>query len=181
MRALLAGKVAALVLAFGQIALIARRGRAVALRAGGDGDPAALIGPAIGWFVPFFVLGFVMLAALWAVVGALVSRQEDLGSSSTLVQMLVMVPFFAVMFLPGQRPGHDGAVVHAVLGPGRDAGAAVPRRPAAWEPLLSLGVLAVTVVVCVLVAGRLYKGSLLQTGARVRLRRAWSGAGTQAP
>jgi ABC-2 type transport system permease protein len=48
--------------------------------------------------------------------------------------------------------------------------------PQPWEPLVSLGILAISLVGCVFVASRPYIGSLRQTGARVRLRRAWSGA-----
>jgi ABC-2 type transport system permease protein len=45
-----------------------------------------------------------------------------------------------------------------------------------WEALVSLGILAATVVAILLVASRLYTGSLLQTGARVKLSRAWAPA-----
>jgi ABC-type Na+ efflux pump permease subunit len=87
-----------------------------------------VLGPAIGWFVPFFVLGFVMLATLWAGVGALAARQEDIGGLSMPLQMAVLLPFFRGG-LPGrQRTGDDGAVVHPVLSAGGDAGPAVQRR-----------------------------------------------------
>ena len=43
---------------------------------------------------------------------------------------------------------------------------------------MSRVLLAVTLVACILVASRLYTGALLQTGARVRLARAWAGAET---
>ncbi|WP_162907529.1 hypothetical protein [Allorhizocola rhizosphaerae] len=41
-----------------------------------------------------------------------------------------------------------------------------------------MAILAATLTATVMVATRLYTGSLLQTGARVRLRRAWTGAET---
>lgn len=61
------------------------------------------------------------------------------------------------------------------------AGVAMPVRlfaeqAQAWEALLSLGILAVTVVAILLVASRLYTGSLLQTGGRVKLSKAWAPA-----
>ena len=102
--------------------------------------------PALGWFVPFMCLGFVLLAAMWAVAGSLVSRQEDLGSSMGLVMMLVMGPYFAVSFFS------DNATVMTVLSyVPFSAAVAMPVRMFAgeaqlWEPLVSLGFLAGTVV-----------------------------------
>jgi ABC-2 type transport system permease protein len=179
-RALLAGKIAAhSLLVFAQVGILALIAP-LALRAGGQGVLLAMVAPALGWYVPFFILGFVLLASMWAVAGAVVSRVEDLGSSSTLVMMFVMLPYLAVTFLQDS----DRAMLILSYVP-FTAAVAMPVRmfagdPRAWEPFVSLVVLAATVVVFVLGAARLYSGSLLQTGARVRLRRAWAGASTPA-
>jgi ABC-2 type transport system permease protein len=175
-RALLAGKIAAhSLLVFAQVGALAFL-TPLALRAGNQGALLGMVEPALGWFVPFFVLGFVLLAAMWAVAGALVSRMEDLGTSSTLVTLLVMVPYLGVTLL------HDDDLAMTIMSylP-FSAAVAMPVRmfagdPSGWEPFASMGLLAVTVVACVLGATRLYTGSVLQTGGRVRLRRAWSGA-----
>jgi ABC-2 type transport system permease protein len=177
-RALLTGKILAYsLLTFGQVGVLALLAP-IALRLGDQGVLLALIGPALGWFVPFFILGFVLLAAMWAVAGALVSRMEDLSSSSSLVMLVVFVPYIGVTFF------HDNEMAMNVLSylPFSSA-VAMPVRmftaePQVWEPFVSLGVLAVALVVCVVVANRLYSGSLLQTGAKVRLSGAWAGAET---
>jgi ABC-2 type transport system permease protein len=111
---------------------------------------------------------------MWAVAGSVVSRQEDLGSSSSLVMTLVMVPYFMVIFL------QDNALAMTVLSylP-FSAAVAMPARlftgdALMWEPALSLTMVLVTAVACVLVGARLYEGALLQTGARVKLANAWS-------
>jgi ABC-2 type transport system permease protein len=179
-RALLAGKIAAhSLLVFAQVATLALL-TPLALRAGDQGLLLSLVAPALGWYVPFFILGFVLLASMWAVAGALVSRVEDLGSSSSLVTMIVMLPYFAVTFLQE----NDRAMMILSYVP-LSAAVAMPVRmfsgePQAWEPFVSMAVLAAAVVVCVLGAARLYTGALLQTGARIRLRRAWAGAGSPA-
>jgi ABC-2 type transport system permease protein len=175
-RALLTGKIAAFsLLVFGQVAGLAALAP-IALRAGDQGVLLRLIAPAIGWFVPFFLLGFVLLAAMWAVAGALVSRMEDLSSTSSIIMLLVMAPYFGVAFFLD-----DDTVLTVLSYVPFSAAVAMPVRMFAgevqvWEPLLSMGILAVSLVVCVLVASRLYSGSLLQTGTRVRLRGAWRGA-----
>jgi ABC-2 type transport system permease protein len=45
-----------------------------------------------------------------------------------------------------------------------------------WEPLVALGILGGTIVLIVLLASRVYSGSLLQTGGKVKLTKAWAHA-----
>ncbi len=173
-RALLAGKIAGhAVLTLGQVAVLAVAAP-IALRLGGHQELLAVVAPALGWFVPFLILGFVLLASMWGVAGALVSRQEDLGSSMGVVVMLVMAPYFLVMFMS------DNAVVMTVLSyVPFSAAIAMPVRlfsgdAAAWEALVSLGLLALMVVLVLQLSTRLYSGSLLRTGGKVALSSAWS-------
>jgi ABC-2 type transport system permease protein len=174
-RALLAGKIAAhSLLVFAQVGVLAFM-TPFALRAGDAGPLLGMVQPALGWFVPFFVLGFVLLASMWAVAGSLVSRMEDLGTSSTLVTLLIMVPYMGVTFLNE----NERAMMIMSYVP-LSAAVAMPVRlfahdPYWWEPFASMAILGATVVVFLLVATRLYTGSVLQTGGRVRLRRAWAG------
>ena len=173
-RALLAGKVAAMtLLAFAQIALIVLVAFAGVQIAGGDSALVSLVGPAVGWFLPFFVLGFIMLATLWAGVGALAARQEDLAGASSPLQMAVMLPFFAVIFLS------DNAAAMKVLSyVPLSSPVAMPIRlfndeAAVWEPLVALVVLAATAAVFLAVGARVYEGSLLRTNGRTSLATAW--------
>jgi ABC-2 type transport system permease protein len=173
-RALLAGKVAAMtLLAFGQIALITLVAFVGMRLADVETGVVNLIGPAIGWFLPFFVLGFIMLAALWAGVGALAARQEDLAGTSSPLQMAVMLPFFATIFLS------DNAAAMKVLSyVPLSAPVAMPIRlfndeAAAWEPVVSLVLLALTAVALLAVGARLYEGSLLRTNGRTSFGTAW--------
>jgi ABC-2 type transport system permease protein len=175
-RALLAGKVAGhAVLTLGQVAVIAVAAP-IALSIGGQGELLSVIAPALGWFVPFMCLGFVLLAAVWAVAGSLVSRQEDLGSSTGLVLLLILGPYFAVAF-SAEKPAAMTVLSYVPF----SSAVAMPVRlfageAAIWEPFVALGVLAGTVVLIVLLASRLYAGSLMQTGGRVKLSKAWAHA-----
>jgi ABC-2 type transport system permease protein len=173
-RVLLAGKViAGGVLAMVQIALIALVTVTAAQFAPAGSTILPLLAPAIGWFVPFFVLGFVMLAALWAGVGALVNRQEDIAGASMPVQLLVMLPFFAIIFL------NDNPTAMTVLSyVPFSAPTAMPIRlflghAAPWEPIVSLVVLAAFAVATLAVGARLYEGSVLRTNGRTAIKTAW--------
>ncbi len=181
-RALLAGKIiAGGVLAMGQIALLALVAVAGMQLTDAGGGLLALLGPAIGWFVPFFVAGFLLLAALWAAAGALVSRMEDLGTTSLPVQMAVMLPFFAVLFL-NDNPTAMTVMSYVPF----SAPTAMPLRlftgdAAGWEPVLSLGILLASAAALLVVGARLYEGSLLRTNGRTSLATAWRERDTVAP
>ncbi len=173
-RALLAGKVVAMtLLAFGQIVLIALV-TIVGIRFA-DVDPGllGLIAPALGWFMPFFVLGFIMLATLWAGVGASVARQEDLAGASMPLQMAVMLPFIAVL------SAMDSPATMKILSyVPFSAPIAMPIRlfhgdAAGWEVPVSLALLVITAIALLGIGARVYEGSLLRTNGRTSLATAW--------
>jgi ABC-2 type transport system permease protein len=180
-RAMLTGKVLGnAVLAAGQIALIVVVAVVGLVLSGSEllsGKLIGQLGGALAWFVPFFLIGFLMLAGLWAVSGSLVSRMEDLGSTTTVVQLLVMLPFFVVTY----GSSNPELMVWLSYVP-FSAPIAMPVRvfqgetAGIWEPLLSLLILAATTVACVLLAARLYEGSLLRTNGKTKLGQAWKGA-----
>ncbi len=175
-RALLAGKIAGhSLLTIGQVLVLAVLAP-VALRLGGHTDLLSVLAPAVGWFVPFMLLGFVLLAAMWAVAGSVVSRQEDLGSSTSLVMLFVMLPYFAVVFF-GDDPGVLAVLSYVPF----SAPVGMPVRlftgdAQVWEAVASLGVLVAALVVIVLLASRVYSGALLQTRGRIGLAQAWGRA-----
>ncbi|MGY6497624.1 MAG: ABC transporter permease [Microcella sp.] len=174
-RALLAGKVVGnSILAFGQIIAIAALA-ALGLVLTGQDVLVADLGPAVGWFLGFFAIGFVLLAAMYAASASLVSRMEDVGSVLTPVTYLVMIPYFLVIFL------FDNALVLTIMSyVPFSAPVGMPMRifldqAAWWEPILSLVVLAVSTVIIVMLGARVYQNSLLRTGSRVKLGEALKG------
>lgn len=171
-RALLAGKVLGnSVVAVGQTALIAATA-VLGLMLTGQSDLLDLLTAPILWFVVFFLFGFVLVAAMFAAGASLVSRQEDTGAIMMPTMMLVMAPYFVVLFL-----GDNAVAMKIASFVPFSAPVAMPVRmflgeAAWWEPLLSLGVLAVAAGLVIALAARIYSRSLLRTGARVSLREA---------
>ncbi|RFA19132.1 ABC transporter permease [Subtercola boreus] len=174
-RALLAGKVLGnSLLAFGQIAAIAVLA-GIGLLATGQSTLLASLGPSIIWFVVFFAFGFVLLASLYAATAALVSRQEDIGSVTAPVTMLVMIPYFLVIFF-NDNPLVLGIMSYVPF----SAPVGMPMRlflgtAQWWEPLLALVVLVIVTAGVIVLGSRIYSNSLLRTGARVKLRDALRG------
>ncbi|WP_367274180.1 ABC transporter permease [Cryobacterium sp.] len=174
-RALLAGKVLGnSIMALGQIlaiALLVGIGMAVT----GQRVLLADLGPAIAWFAVFFAFGFVMIAALFAATASMVSRQEDVGTTTAPVTYLVMIPYFAVIFF------NENPLVMAIMSyVPFSAPVGMPVRVFLgtaewWEPLVSLVILALTTAAVILFGSRIYRNSLLKMGGRVSYKQALRG------
>jgi ABC-2 type transport system permease protein len=174
-RALLAGKVLGnSIMALAQIVAI---GVLVAAGMAVTGQHVLLgdVGPSIVWFAVFFACGFVLLAALYAATASMVSRQEDVGSVTAPVMLLVMIPYFLVIFF------NDNPTVLAIMSyVPFSAPVGMPMRvflgdAAWWEPLVSLALLIVSTLAVILFGSRIYSHSLLHMGARVSFREALRG------
>ena len=174
-RSLLAGKVIGnTILAMGQILILA----AIAVIGLTVTDQTALLqglGGPIAWFAIFFLFGFILLASLFAAAASMVSRQEDIGSTTMPLTMLVMAPYFLVIFF------NDNPLVLAIMSyVPFSAPVGMPMRiflgqAQWWEPLLSIVILMATCVAAILVAARIYENSLLRMGGRVKLSEALAG------
>ncbi len=166
-RVLMFGKViACTILAFAQIGLTAVAVLAGAAISGNDMVLGKVAGP-IAWFIPLFIVGFVMVAALYAAAASMVSRTEDLPSTSTPIMMLIFLPYMGVIIFSSNE------TVMAVLSyiP-FSAAVAVPMRVflgtiAWWEPLVSLLILIVTTLLALLLATRIFERSILKSGPKL--------------
>ena len=174
-RALLAGKVLGnSAMAFAQIVAVAIAA-AVTLAVTGQDNMFTVLGPSMLWFVGFFAIGFVLIASLFAAAAVLVSRQEDVGSVTTPVMMLVMIPYILII-VAYNNPTILGVMSYVPF----SAPIGMPMRiflgtAEWWEPILSLVIVAVSVVLVVVVGARIYENALLRTGSRVKLTEALRG------
>ncbi|GAA3755366.1 ABC transporter permease [Microbacterium kribbense] len=171
-RVLMAGKVIGnTILAMGQIILLAAIAT-IGLSVTGQGAVLAGLGGPIVWFAVFFLFGFILLAALFAGSGAMISRQEDIGSTTMPLTMLIVAPYVLVILF------NDNPLVLAVMSyVPFSAPVAMPLRlylgdAMWWEPLLSLAILIATCLAAIVVGSRIYRNSLLRMGARVKLAEA---------
>ncbi|RZT26912.1 ABC-2 type transport system permease protein [Kribbella sp. VKM Ac-2569] len=169
-RSLLWGKVLGnTVLALTQIVVIAGASL-IGLLATDQADILEVVAPVAGWFVVFFVLGFVALAGLWAVAGSLATRQEDLGSTTLPGQMILMIPFFFSVFAgsSAKTVASFVPIASSMSMPGRMLTEDVP----IWQPLVAIALLLAATVLIVRMGARLYERTLLQTGRRLGYREA---------
>ncbi len=174
-RVLLAGKVLGnTILAVGQI-LVLIAVVTVGLIVTDQSAILSGLGAPMVWFAVFFLFGFILLAAMFAAAGALVSRQEDTGATMTPIIYLVMIPYFVAIVL-----GDNPIVMTIMSYVPFSAAVAMPIRVFFgdafwWEPLLALVVLLLACLAVIGVGAKIYQNSLLKMGARVKLREALKG------
>jgi ABC-2 type transport system permease protein len=143
-----------------------------------------LPGAALGMFamvVLWYLLGFFLYASLYAAVGSTVSRQEELQSVVAPMIFLLLIPFILTLNLLPNDPRNGLATVLSFVPffsqtvmPARYALGVAPL----WEVLVAAALAAAAIVVVVRVAGRVYRNSVLRTGARVSLREALTSTGS---
>ena len=123
----------------------------------------------------WFVLGYAFFACAYAAAGALVPRQEDLQNTTTPLS-LVLIASFLLSFSAIENP--DGSFARVLsLVPPVSAMVMPPRMAAGDVPILdvilSVSLMLLAIAILIPVAARLYEGSILRLGQRVRVREAW--------
>lgn len=138
----------------------------------GSALPVADLTAPLAWFVVLFLIGFVMVAALYAAAAALVSRTEDLANVQQPIMWMIMIPYFLVVFLS------DNPLALAIMSyVPFSAPVSVPMRlflgqTAMWEPVVSALLLAITTALIIVVAAKIYDNGLLRTGKPLKWKEA---------
>jgi ABC-2 type transport system permease protein len=169
-RALLWGKVAGnTLLALSQVVILVGGGLLIFALLGND-TLLSGVGPAMVWFIAFFALGFIALAALWSAAGALASRVQDVASTTMPLQIVLLAGYMLGAFADGLvlDIASQVPVFSAIVMPGRLAYDDV----ALWEILLSLALNAVAAVLLVRLGARIYDRNLMQTSRKIGFREA---------
>ncbi|GAB2470292.1 ABC transporter permease [Jatrophihabitans fulvus] len=138
--------------------------------------PASAVLVIVSGFV-FFLLGFALFASLAAALGSTVSRQEEVSGVLAPVTISLLVCYgasFAATSNPDSTLARLASIVppfSCIAMPGRVARGGVPLLDLA----LAVALLALVAAGLLYVAGRIYRASVLHSGTRVSLVRAWRG------
>jgi ABC-2 type transport system permease protein len=131
--------------------------------------PSAAAGALVAAVI-WYLLGFFLYASVYAAAGSMVSRQEELQSLVAPIMFPLLLPFvFAVSVLPGDPRNTLGTVLSFVpffsptLMPARQALGVAPW----WQVLIAILLTLAAIAAVVAVAARIYRNSVLRTGARV--------------
>lgn len=178
----LAGKIIGIgLLGLCQLLAVAGLGLVAALIADFELPPGAY--GAAGSVLLWFVLGAIFYGLLFAVAGALVSRNEDLQYTTQPMMLLLFVGYGASIYLPNNP---DSTVVGILSYLPPFSPVIVPVRMAFGEMgavgyAVAVALMVATTVGLAALAARVYTGSMLRFGSRVRLGEAWRSSGASAP
>lgn len=171
---LMAGKVLGIgVIGLGQVVVLVA---AAAGSAAGFGllDGMDLnLGATVLWTIAWFLIGFTMYALLFAAAAALVSRQEDVGTVTTPILMLMMIPYIVSVSVAPFAP--DSPVVVWLSYLPFTSPLIMPTRVAVggvemWQVAVVMAVNIALVPLLVWLAGRIYSNAVLRSGARIKLK-----------
>ncbi|MFW0182603.1 ABC transporter permease [Rothia sp. CCM 9417] len=166
----LAGKVVGnLILAILQIAIYAVVAL-IGLQVTGTAAEFGWILPSAGWFAVFYIAGFTAIATIWAAVGAMAARTEDVANLSNPVNMVLIAALFSGIYA-------SGTVLKAVSFVPVLSSIAMPRRlltedVALWEPLVSLGLTLLAAALLTRLGGRIYRSNIMRGGTSVSWKQA---------
>ncbi|QHW31197.1 ABC transporter permease [Paenibacillus rhizovicinus] len=131
-------------------------------------DPVLLV-----YAILFFLTGFFLFATLFAAVGSIVSRTEDLGQAVLPITMLSLAGFYICMFGGLNSPGSMLMKVSSFI-PFFAPYAMVVRLglsdPPLWQVWLSIAILLVTILVCGWLSAKIYRAGVLMYGKKPSMK-----------
>lgn len=175
---LMAGKVAGIgLIGLAQLALTAVVGVGAGVALHTFTFPTNIAAGSAAWAVLWFLLGYLVYALLFGSLGALVSRQEDVGGATAPALMAIVLPYvLSISILPSNPTNGFLAVLSLIpffspmIMPMRIALGVAP----VWQVLLAVVLTLALIAALVWFAGRVYSNAVLRMGAKIRLREALS-------
>lgn len=168
---LLAGKVAGIgLVGLIQVSIVAAATLASVSVTHAVTAPALGVIPVLG-YVMWFLLGFLLYAAAYATLAALVSRPEEVQSAIGPV-VVFQIGAYLSAYLALSNPSSPLVTAASVLPP--FAPVLMPVRTASgdvpgWEIGLAVALIVAAIAGLIWLAGRVYANSAMRIGARVRL------------
>ena len=129
----------------------------------------------LAYFVVVFALGYLLYAALFAVVGAVCSKEEEAQQAQLPVILLVILPLILLLPVLDAPAGQTSRLLSFVpfFTPVLMFVRVALGAAASWEVALSSVLLTVAVVAVTWVAGRSYRTGILMQGKRPSLPELW--------
>lgn len=144
-----------------------------------DVDLGALSLNVLLWIIFWYLLGYGFFSVVYASLGATVSRQED-AQSVAMLPVVLLLPGYFISLTALENPDSTLATVSSIVPPLSPL--VMPIRASLtdvpfWQMTLSVFLIVAAIYLLIRLGGRIYKGSILKIGAKVRLRDAWRAAG----
>lgn len=131
-----------------------------------------------GWVLLWFLIGYFVYAFIFAGLGALVSRQEDLGSAITLPMMLIIVGYIIGVSIAPNDP--DSPIVAVASFVPFTSPIVMPIRSAygvasTAEVWIAVAIGLITLPLLLWLTSKIYANGVRRSGAKIKLRDAIKG------
>jgi ABC-2 type transport system permease protein len=133
---------------------------------------AAVPAPTLIYFLVFFVLGYLLIACLYAALGSLVNRSEDVNSITTPITLVMVATYLLSIWALG-NPEADAVKALSFVPfftPMLMFIRVALSNPAFWEVTLSIFLLAASCLFFAWVAAKIYRTGVLLYGKRPSVR-----------
>jgi len=120
------------------------------------------------YFVVYFVLGYFLFATLYALVGSIVSSEDEAQQAQIPVTILLIVPMMIFNMIMA-NPTSNASIVLSMIpffAPTLMMMRIAVVNPPLWQILLSMLIMAASILGCVWVAARIYRVGILMYGKR---------------
>ena len=177
-RELLAGKVVGIgLVGLGQL-LIAAAASLAAVVAFDQIEVPSAVPSLVGWVVVWFVLGYAFYSVLYAALGALVSRAEDVESAQAPLGFFLMACLFIALYATDYP---DAWLVRLASFVPFTAPFVMPVRQAVsdvpgWEVALAGAIMIASTYTVIRLAAGVYEGAVLSAGPRLSVSDLWRAA-----
>ena len=132
-------------------------------------------------FVVFGILGYLLYAFIFGMLGALVSKTEDISKSATPVTLIFVASFVITMM--GMTESDSILMKVASFVPFTSSNAMFARialgSVSAWEIGISAGILGASVAVCAYLAAKIFRFGTLMYGNPIKFTHALKNMGKQ--
>lgn len=123
------------------------------------------------YFIVYFVLGFLLYASMFTVIGSICSTEQDAQQLQGLVTMPLIIPILVLMLII-QSPNGTAAVVLSLIPlftPMVMLGRIIVLQPPAWQIALSVAIMVVSIYLSVAFSARVFRVGILMYGKRPSL------------
>ncbi len=126
-----------------------------------------------GWVLLWFLLGFAVYALVFAALGALVSRQEDLGSVITMPMLLIVGAYMIGVAIAPNDPESSLVTIASYIP--FTSPIVMPIRSAfgvasTTEVYLALALAIITIPLLLALTSKIYSNAIRRSGARIKLK-----------
>ncbi|WP_435298430.1 ABC transporter permease [Timonella sp. A28] len=131
------------------------------------------------WVLVWFLIGYIVYALIFAALGALVSRQEDLGSVIPIPMMLVIIAYMIGVSVAPNDP--DSPIVTIASYVPFTSPIVMPIRSAygvasTTEVLIALAIGIISIPLLHALTTKIYSNGVRRSGVKIKLRDALKGA-----